>query len=446
MEFSINGRVVNIDGSRKYIFPSDIFVKIFEGFAVIVSPSNGNWIVLDSQIQIDMFKLLLKGDSIDQVLKVYPTYSDDMNKVLEQVEGRLFEHSFIPDEDGFSLRIYLTNNCNLRCKHCFVFAANAFENELSMDEINKLIYRCNESGCNKIILTGGEVTMRQDFGSIVKYSHDLGMYVQVLSNGTLWSLSQIEELSNYIDEIQISIDGYNEESMSRIRGAGVFEKALKTVDNFMKIGETFVNIIVTPMVDDLEKNYIKYRDFARSLIKKYTEQKFLIYFQSELIDGRNIKADVGRNKKLKQLVHELHEELYENSELTTFIMHHRHHRLHLNCGYGGLTVDSVGNLFFCSRIYELKSYGNIHHDNFDDILKLRKKIRQLTYVDNLYPCKECELRYICGGGCRINNFPAAININTSEPRNAHEIHRINKCEEKDNLYRLMIESADFLLE
>ena len=140
MEFSINGRVVNIDGSRKYIFPSDIFVKIFEGFAVIVSPSNGNWIVLDSQIQID------------QVLKVYPTYSDDMNKVLEQVEGRLFEHSFIPDEDGFSLRIYLTNNCNLRCKHCFVFAANAFENELSMDEINKLIYRCNESGCNKIIL------------------------------------------------------------------------------------------------------------------------------------------------------------------------------------------------------------------------------------------------------------------------------------------------------
>ena len=227
MEFSINGRVVNIDGSRKYIFPSDIFVKIFEGFAVIVSPSNGNWIVLDSQIQIDMFKLLLKGDSIDQVLKVYPTYSDDMNKVLEQVEGRLFEHSFIPDEDGFSLRIYLTNNCNLRCKHCFVFAANAFENELSMDEINKLIYRCNESGCNKIILTGGEVTMRQDFGSIVKYSHDLGMYVQVLSNGTLWSLSQIEELSNYIDEIQISIDGYNEESMSRIRGAGVFEKALK---------------------------------------------------------------------------------------------------------------------------------------------------------------------------------------------------------------------------
>ena len=446
MKISINDRIVHVADSKKYMFPNDIFVKIFEGFAVIVSPHNGNWIVLDSQMQIDMFKLLLKGASIGQVLKLYPNCDGDMHKVIEQVEGRLFEHSFIPDEDGFSLRIYLTNNCNLRCKHCFVFASTAFENELSIEEINNLIYRCKESGCNKIILTGGEATIRQDFGSIVRYSHELGMYVQVLSNGTLWNYSRVKELSRYIDEVQISVDGYDEESMSKIRGVGVFDKALETVDNFIRIGETFVNVIVTPMVEDLKINYIKYREFARKLIEKYREQKFLIYFQSELIDGRNIKADVERNKKLKQLVHKLHEELYENSELTTFIMHHRHHRLHQNCGYGGLTIDSVGNVFFCSRIYELKSYGNIRHDNVDDILKLRKKIRQSTYVDNLYPCRECELRYICGGGCRINKFPSIINLKTSEFENTYEIHRITQCEEKDNLYRLMIESVDFLLE
>ena len=445
MEISINGKTLQISNSKTYKLPDDIFVKIFEGFAVIISPSNGNWIVLESQIQIDVFKLLMNGNSINQILDNYSDYIDDVHKVIEQIEGRSFEHRFIPSENGFSLRIYLTNNCNLRCHRCFVFASTAFENELSTKEIKNLIFKCDSFGCRKIILTGGEVILRKDFKEIVKYSHELGMYVQVLSNGTLWNHNQIEEMSHYIDEIQISIDGYDEQSNSKIRGYGVFEKALNTVNDFIKSGNVFVNIVVTPMYEDLEKNYSNYFRFANQLIKRYMNKKFLIYFQEELINGREFKANKRTNNKMKRLVHKLHEELYENSALTTFIMHHKNHQLHQNCGYGGLTIDSVGNVFSCGRIHELKSFGNIRFNNIESILNLRKTIRQSTSVENLSPCGKCELRYICGGGCRINNFPNAVNV-APKAIGKKPFVRTVKCEEKERIYRLMIDSIDFLLE
>ena len=446
MQLMIGNRMITIPDSKKYSFPKDIFIKVYDTFAVIVSPQNANWIVLETQEQINIFKLLMEGETIGKVLRIFPANLNDIHKVIQQIEGRAFDSYFISEEENFSLRIYITNKCNLRCKHCFVYASDSYADELTCTEIIDLITRCNLAKCNKLILTGGEVTLRKELGDIVAYAHGLGMYVQVLSNGTLWNQTAVDRLSSYIDEIQISIDGFDEKSNASVRGKGVMENALRAVDMFARTDRTFVNVVVTPMYESLKLHFNSYVDFARKLIAKYSQDRFLIYFQGELIDGRDIKADFQKNIEHQLLVNRLHEILYENSELTTFVMHHKYHRIHNNCGYGGLTVDSVGNVYFCSRIYDVAKYGNIRNDDFQTILDMRKKVREATQVGNLKPCDLCELRYICGGGCRVKNFPDAVQMSFFELVNEKKIDRIIDCNEKDKIYRLMIESVDYLLE
>lgn len=34
-------------------------------------------------------------------------------------------------------------------------------------------------------------------------------------------------------------------------------------------------------------------------------------------------------------------------------------------------------------------------------------------MDNVIPCKDCELRYICDGGCRIDDFDFAGKMQSS---------------------------------
>ena len=445
MKITVGNRSLEISPKKIYSVPKDIVAKKYAGFLILISPNNGNWIVLENQSQIEIFKLLMNGANVGKIFQS-EELREDLYFVLRQIEGRNFEYKILADDNNFSLRLYLTNACNLRCKHCFVYATNAYADELSLTEIENLILTCNKHGAQKLILTGGEVLLRKDFEQILRYGKSLKMYVQVLTNGTLWDAAKVKTLSPYIDEIQISLDGFNENSNAKVRGVGVFEKVLEAVELFFKYSKIFINVIVTPMYGELDAHYNEYVNFAKNLIARYGHERFLIIFQGELLNGRNLKADSDSNKNLKNLVNLLHEDIYENSELTNFILNHKNNRLHKNCGYGGLTVDSTGNIFFCGRIGELKNSGNIRKISLEKILSLRKKIRQCTSVDNLFPCQNCELKYVCGGGCRINNFNEVVKISADDLTENLPLKMSNECTLKENFYRLMIESIDYLLE
>lgn len=447
MKININGRTEDIPAWKKYSLPEDICAKTYGGYMLLISPSSGKWIVLDSQCQIEIFKSFMKGLTVSEVMKKFGSDTEEISRVLTQIEGKNFVRSFINDEDGFNLRLYLTNKCNLRCSHCFMYASDALEDELAYDEIYELLERCRNYGCVKVILTGGEVLVRRDFDDILKVASEMGMYVQVLTNGTLWDEQRVRELTDYIDDIQISIDGFNEESNAEIRGKGAFSQAMKTFELFMKYNHTLTSVVVTPTYDALEKHRNEYTEFLRGLSERYRDKNFLVMIQNELLDGRNIKADAERNKRMSETVKEMYEEIYENSELTAFVMNHRGGRIFMNCGYGNLTVSSNGNVYFCGRINDVMKFGNIRDDNFDGVMSLRKSVRKYSSVDYLMPCRDCELKYICGGGCRVKNFPDIVNIHPDDmPMKIFTRKNLCTEDDKENFYRLMIESNKFLME
>lgn len=431
----------------EYSLPKDIYAKSYGGLMLVISPSSGNWIVLDSQCQVDIFRSMVNGLTLQEIHERFSGFESEIEKVITEIEGRNFVHSTVEEEEGFTLRLYVTNKCNLRCRHCFMYAAEALKHELALWEICKLLEQARKYGCVKLILTGGEVLMCKDLGEIVKYADTLGLYIQVLTNGTLWTEARVKELAPYIDEIQVSIDGFNEDTNAEIRGMDSFTPAMNTLDMFAEYPEVMSSAVITPSYGGLEYYRKEYTEFAQCLTERYRDKNFLVVIQRELIDGRNIKADPERNRKMNETVKDMYEEIYPNSELTSFVMNHRGGRIFRNCGWGNLTVNSNGDTYFCGRINDVKKYANIREQSFDEIMRTRKLMRKLSSVDYVMPCRECALRYICGGGCRINNFPDIAKADAEYLIN-HLLVRHTECTEeyKNNLYRLMIEADKFLME
>ena len=154
MKFNYLDFSVEVLEKDVFAIPSDVEVVERYGFYIVVSPSNGTWIILENKEQLEIFFMFMQYESIEMVLKKN-MFLEDVQFVVCQLLGKHFCDVYETRiEDNFALRIYLTNNCNLRCSHCFMYAGNKYENELTENEILEIIKLSNEKGANKLILTG----------------------------------------------------------------------------------------------------------------------------------------------------------------------------------------------------------------------------------------------------------------------------------------------------
>lgn len=436
----------NIDSGKIYDFPDNISIVNHNEKILIIAPEEANWIVLDSTQQQYVFNLFHSGLSIEEVLKIPLIDSSDVNFVVTQIEARKF-YKKIPNIQSIdkTMHLYLTNRCNLSCPHCYMFSGKAERNELETQEIKKLISDFTKiSNGTSITFSGGEPTIRTDFEEIVRTAYEMGLEVKILTNGTQLSSERITALSKYISSVQISIDGFSEESNALIRGKGSFSKALAAVDAFISNG-VYTSIAITPSLDSLRKYMDKYIEFAQVLIQKYENDAFELRFSEELLNGRCISNAENINSEYRELMSNIQKELYGSDyKLWEFVKTLTDNPKITNCSFGSISINSTGDVFLCPRISDLKSIGNIRTKKFKDINDEAITAESLTSITNLIPCNTCELRYICGGGCRIEEYPGLTYRETFVGINPKEYPRL-ECNKnlKKKFYDLMIESNEY---
>lgn len=434
-----------VDIEKRYCMPKNLAEKEIGNKILIISVDNANWIVLDNDIQKNIFYKLMEK-SIGEVIEyinVNNIGEKELINVLTQLEAKKFEDMNVSCSQKQGMCIYLTNECNLRCKHCYMFAGVKNEDELTINEIYKLLGDFSNSGGKVVTFTGGEVTQRNDLYKILEFSKTKGLLNTVLTNGIKWSKDLIELSYKFIDEVQISIDGYDEKSNSNIRGRGNFEKSLNAAEEFFNKGVR-LSIAVTPLYEGLKQNKDKYIQFGKHLIKKYSDGKFHLKFNYKLLKGREVDLNKEENDEYFKIMYEIVNKCYMNSEKKDFVINHSDNTILNNCGYGEITVAANGDIYCCNRIYELKSYGNIRNLDFDKVMGLSKKVQLLSNINNFKPCRDCELKYICGGGCRISNFPELIQINNFQCNIDPKSFKPRKCNEelKQKYYNLMIDTNE----
>lgn len=428
-------------------FPEETVVEKIDDFYLVIAVQTANWIVLYNSRQIDFLNMLRSGKCVGDAIETVDSEEamGDLKIVLAAIFARKFAgvNGEVTKEylEGYKmLNIYITNACNLKCKHCFMLSGKKLENELTLGDWMKVLTSFKENGGEFVTFSGGEPLMFKNFPQIISHAHDLGLKSTVLSNGLLWSDKLIHDLAPFIDEIQFSLDGVDEETNSMVRGSGHFEKVVDTIVKFANAGVK-TSVATTFTYDNLNENtQTRYKNLV-DLIKEKTSGKDVFFkLSKKLLPGRDVHFTAEENEKYSAIIKDIEKHVDENADYENFLAGHTANLVAINCGLGGISVSSDGNVYFCNRINEMESFGNVTEKPMSFFMEKGKEIHLATSVENVIPCKDCELRYICDGGCRIDDFDFAGKIQSS----ALPYHQISCNDEKKNkLKKRMIDSFNY---
>lgn len=436
-----------IEPEKIYNFPSEISIVHYSDSILVIAPETANWIVVNNDNCLNIIDFLRQGRTIRETMVEFKDNMADVKTVITQLEAKDFCNKAVSSvtEEPRSLHLYTTNKCNLNCPHCYMFSGRKNEDELSTDEIFKLFQDFSNSGGHNVTLSGGEPTLRTDFDLLVKAAFELGLKVRVLTNGSLLTENRIENISPYLDSIQISIDGFSEASDSTIRGKGHFKKAMFAIDSLINKGVS-TSVAITPTLQLLKEHFDEYCSFARELAKKYSRKNFLVKFSESLLRGRDICPSYKDNEEYYTLIQALRKRLNgQKFEIMSFVHSFHTNTIMDNCMFGVFSIASNGDVYFCARTNDLKPAANIRTHSFSEIVRLSETAEKATMITNLKPCKGCDLRYICGGGCRIDEFKELVDRREFDNIDYESIPA-RKCGPtlKNKFYRLMIESNPYM--
>ena len=134
---------------------------------------------------------------------------------------------------------YLTEGCNLACRHCWLApplqAGNRKYPTLSVDLFKKAISEAVPLGLNGVKLTGGEPLLHSDIKEIFSIIRKNDLALTMETNGFLCSMEIAEEVAKSPDRfVSVSIDGPDSRTHDQIRGVeGSFEKAKNALKNLV---------------------------------------------------------------------------------------------------------------------------------------------------------------------------------------------------------------------
>ncbi len=154
-----------------------------------------------------------------------------------------------------NLRISITSRCNLNCVYCHREGNTGARKEMTADEMAKITGICAPFGINKVKITGGESTIRQDLTEIIeKISGIPGIEeVSMTTNATFdtdWSMLREAGLRR----VNISLDTLDKNKYSTLICSGFpIEKVMSNIKSARRVFEVVkLNMVVMKGVNENE--------------------------------------------------------------------------------------------------------------------------------------------------------------------------------------------------
>jgi radical SAM protein with 4Fe4S-binding SPASM domain len=140
-----------------------------------------------------------------------------------------------PVRRGWRLHLYVTERCNLRCRHCAVVDGDRPPDGLSADAIRSLIDQAVAAGAEAIAFGGGEPLLRSDLPDLLAYAAPR-VKTLLATNATLLNDPLARALADLAVIVQVSIDGPTAEVHDRVRGPGAFDRAWQGIEQLQQAG------------------------------------------------------------------------------------------------------------------------------------------------------------------------------------------------------------------
>jgi len=147
---------------------------------------------------------------------------------------------------GYSVGIGLTNDCNLKCAHCYRDTDQIWR--IGLDQIKQM---CESLPIDSMGMGTGENALHPEFVPIVKYLHGKGIRLSIASNG--YSLTTIpEDLLSAFGDVEVSIDYPTQEEQDGWRGEGNWNLVHQAIERCHRVGVA-VSILATLMKPNYDK-------------------------------------------------------------------------------------------------------------------------------------------------------------------------------------------------
>ncbi len=154
------------------------------------------------------------------------------------------------DRPILSLRITLTNRCNVNCIYCHHDGMRSSKNEMTPDEIYKICQIAKRIGVRKIRLSGGEPLIRKDIVEIVSKISSIGFNdISITTNGILLEKYAKDLKEAGLDRVNVSLDTLNPETYEFITKKDYLEAAKKGILKSVEVGLYPVKINMVIMKD-----------------------------------------------------------------------------------------------------------------------------------------------------------------------------------------------------
>lgn len=403
----------------KYELPPDIFLKRKGDKILFLNPSVPAWIITNSN-GAKALKLCNGKKTVSEISKGISKYisrdtTDEIQNFFKEIitESKLFStHSQEPaiskPYNLHTVHLDLTNKCNLRCIYCYADERAKEESRLDFNAYLNIIDSINNLSKNvDIVLTGGEPLLVNYALDVAEYAKKKGNQLHLLSNGLLINNDNVKQISELFDLVKISLDGGTSEIHDFHRGEGSFYNTLTAIELLI---QNKAKLQVSMTVTKRNINNIE------SMVNKFGS---LLSFAPLFKAGR-----AKNNKRLSITGREYYNALnsIDNvnpmSYLCSSLDRAKKQRI-MKCAIGDaeISISDTGDVYPCHLLH-LPQFlaGNVKEKSLEAIYQTSdnlKSCRQLNVL-NVKGCKQCDIRFICGGSCWARAFYEKKKINVSD--------------------------------
>ncbi len=290
--------------------------------------------------------------------------------------------------------IVANNKCNWNCSYCFGDYPNRKDIDYTTDELKYLVDRLHAMGVRYINLHGGETLLRPDIGEISRFIKNKGMYLCIITNGSLLP-KKLDEVKD-VDNLTISLDGALEGN-DRNRGKGTFAITLKAIDLALQAN------LPLRVSATLTKHTMHDVSFLSELAK---EKRFRLYFsllfkplkkaQDAQMTNEEIRSVLSEIRKYKALGYPIFtsEPALKAAYEWPYDFNEKHHveeaeipqsyrKFHVPCYYGRtkFTIEADGYVYPCF----LTTDGSFQPKNWKEV-GIEEAV---SHVQSKNTCRAC---------------------------------------------------------
>ena len=326
-----------------------------------------------------------------------------------------------------SFYLYMSNSCNLRCRHCWITPGFGDGNEapgdfVDLDALHQAVVEGKTLGLCAVKLTGGEPMLHPRFMEIADMLTTEGMSMDMETNGTLMTVEKARHLKakTNVDFVSISLDGPDARSHDGFRGLrGAFDAALRGLKCLVDAGYRNCQVIMSVhngnrhQVEDVVAlaaaqgaSSVKFNPVSRTGRAMAMEQAGEVMdFEQHLAFAHYVSTELRPKAPVTIL-------LNMPPALTSLRDLLRTHGRTGDCGVLRiLGIMGNGDIALCGigRTVPELIYGKLSRDSIREIwlsnptiLHLREALSDVDTLPN--PCTRCLFVKTCRTGCVANNY------------------------------------------